>query len=61
MVGAEFVVQILFAGHVLGFFQITFARADAYPMAFDLKRCLPALGVAALLHFASTVQQNVGI
>jgi hypothetical protein len=58
---AEFVIQVLFRCDFLGFFQIALARADTHPVPINLKRSLPTLAVAALLHFGSAIQQHMRI
>jgi hypothetical protein len=61
VLGAEFVVQVLFTCHCLGFLQVTLARADAHPVPINLKRGLPTLAVAAQVHFGSAIQQHMRI
>ena len=54
-------IKVVLARHCLGFFKVTLARADAYPLPFNLKRGLPTIGVAAQVNFGSAIKQHMRV
>ena len=59
--GTEFVIKVMLTRHCLGFFKVTLACADAYPLPFNLERNLPTLGEKTLeVRAVEVTTNNIG-
>lgn len=58
---AELLVEVLIMGDTLGVLKITLPCADPHPAPADLERCLPALGLGALVDLDGPVHQHMRV